>query len=426
MEPAAPLRALLDVLAGSADDSPRRLFAQGWASFVDEASHHGVAALASLGLAGCDAVPPAAVRALEGHYLKNRLRNLRLYAHVGALLERLSAESVDVIVLKGAYLAQAVYPDPALRAMSDADLLVRRRDLERATATMQAMGWRQSPMSRASGHQLPTFELDGVQVELHWNIEDDGAPFTVDVAALWSLAVPMRIGRARALSLSPEDLLLHLCLHSAYGHGWKQFDGGLRHLVDIAAVVRHHATNLDWPAVVQRAQAWRAQRCVGLCLMTARDLLQVAVPQGVLDRLSVPPIQWIVVARELTLGRHYARLQSQLPVLARFWLDKGWRRLPRGARWRAYLRPTSESLRSVYPTLAPTAALSLLAHWKDLAGDLLRITFDRRCRALLRTERGRRSLLSWLEGESAGAAGLDRANDEAADHCAVAQLGGHR
>ena len=65
------------------------------------------------------------MRSLEGHYLRNQLRNLRLFGHVASLLERLGAEAIDVIVLKGAYLAQSVYADPAVRAMADADLLIR-------------------------------------------------------------------------------------------------------------------------------------------------------------------------------------------------------------------------------------------------------------------------------------------------------------
>jgi len=193
----APLQALLDVLAGRIGDSAQRLDEAGWAAFVGEASRHGVCALAYRELAHREPVRPQVVHALEGHYLKNRLRNLRLYAHLSTLLDALSAESIDVVVLKGAFLAQAVYPDAALRAMSDADLLVRDHELERAARVLQALGWRQGAPLAEGGHQLSTFELEGVQVELHWSIEDDAGPFAIDVAGLWERAVPARIGHQR-------------------------------------------------------------------------------------------------------------------------------------------------------------------------------------------------------------------------------------
>jgi hypothetical protein len=397
VETSKPLQALLDVLGGYEGNSPSRLDATGWDAFVTEASRHGVAALTSLALARCQAVPANAMRSLEGHYLRNQLRNLRLFGHVASLLDRLGAEAIDVIVLKGAHLAQAVYADPAMRAMADADLLIRERDLERAAQTMRAMGWRQGTSERASKHQLPTFERQGVQVELHWTIEDDGSSFAIDVDGLWERAAPTRVGRAQALALSPADLLLHLCMHTAYDHGWKQFDGGLRQLTDIVAVLRHYGTTLDWHKVVACAEAWHAERCLSLCLATVRELLRVHVPQVVFDRLTMPGDRWQRVARELCLGNHYTDLVQRLPVFARLWIDKRWRGLSRLARWRECLLPARASLRHVYPTLEARALLLLAAHWRDLAGDALRIVFDSKGRALLSRERDRRALIAWLE-----------------------------
>jgi hypothetical protein len=397
VQAAAPLRALLDALADRIDGVPPPLDAAGWAAFADTAARHGVSALAHRALAGRGTVPSDVLRSLEAHTLKNRLRNMRLYAHLAELLAALHAASIDVVVLKGAFLAQAVYPDPALRAMSDVDLLVRERDLERAASALRAMGWREGDALPAGGHQLPTFDREGVQVELHWTIEDDGAPFAIDIDGLWARAVPASIGRARALALAPEDLLLHLCLHTAYGHGWKQFDGGLRHLADIDAVVRHYGPAFDWDAFVDRALAWRVERTVWLCLATATGLLHATAPPAVLDRLAPPQARWTRVARELALGCHYADLARCMPVLARPWVDKHWRRLPRSARWREYALPPSASLARAYPALQGRAPLMLLAHWKDLAGEALQLLVDTRRRALVSRERERRALLAWME-----------------------------
>lgn len=397
------MQALLDVLACSddGDGAAPRLDAAGWNAFVDEASRHGVAALAYRRLSHRATVPRGVMQTLEGHYLKNRLRNLRLFARLSVLLEALHAASINVIVLKGAYLAHAIYGDPALRAMADADLMVRERDLDRAARVLRTAGWQHGAALQGGGHQLATFVLEGVQVELHWNIEDDAAPYAVDVTGLWQRALPARVGHAPAHALVPEDLLLHLCMHSAYGHSWKQFDGGLRQLADISAVLRHHDSAFDWPAFVTRAAAWRVDRSVSLCLVVARELLRTPVPQAVIDELAQPPARWIALARELALGRHYAELARCLPALSRPWLQKSWLRLSGRARWREHLLPARATLSTAYPTLRERPAWMRPAHWNDLTADAIRLMFDRKARAIASRERERWALIAWLEVASA-------------------------
>jgi hypothetical protein len=393
------MQALLDVLSGHNDPRPA-LDVPGWETFAAEASRHGVSALAYRALGRDGHAPAHVVQALESHYLRNRLRNLRLYARLTVLLNALAAQAIDVVVLKGAFLARVVYPDAALRPMSDADLLVRSNDLERAAHTVRELGWTQAAPVPEGGHQLPTFELAGVQVDLHWSIEDDAAPFAIDVGGLWQRAVPVRLGEVQALALSAEDLLLHLCLHTAYNHGWLQFDGGLRQLADIAAVVRHYESTLDWSAFAARAHAWRASRCAWLSLVTARNLLRADVPDAVLDWLAPAHChaQWTRTAVMLALGSHYADLARCLPVVGRSWMNKRWRVLPRNARWRALLLPTPASLRRVYPALKGRAAIAHVAHWKDLASEVFRLGFNAGDRARWSLERERRALVGWLEG----------------------------
>ena len=117
-----------------------------------------------------------------------------------------------------------------------------------------------------------------------------------------------------------------------------------------------------------------------------------------LDRLAPPQARWPLLARELALGSHYVELARRLPALGPPWIDKRWLRLSRIARWRAQLLPAAASLRRAYPKLEPHARFMLLAHWWDLAGDVLRLAFDATRRTLVSRERERRALIAWLEG----------------------------
>jgi hypothetical protein len=396
---------LLALLAPPGEPVPAASAAT-WAALPREAVRHGVAPLAHARLRREPHDAPASVRqALQACHVRTGLENLRLLGTVGALLRQWQSAGIDAIVLKGAYLAQAVYAEPALRSMGDADLLVRRPDLERAREVLRAGGWHEDDASVATtvgggGHQLPRHTRGGVTVELHWAIEDDDSPFAIDGEGLWQRAVPARVGGAPALALAPEDLLLHLALHTAYGHGWMQFDSGLRPLADIAACLRHFADRLDWATLTERAHAWRVHPSVWLTLILVRELFHARVPDAALDRLAPPHAHRALVdaAADLVLGHHYRDLAAQLPVLSRSWLTKRWHRLPRAAHWLAHALPDPAALAKAYPAMQPPfGALRYAAHWADLLGDVARLSFAREARALAARERGRTRLLQWLE-----------------------------
>jgi hypothetical protein len=396
----APLQALLDVLAGRRI-TPAQLDAAGWGDFLAEASRHGVSALVAHALRrDAERLPAHVGQALEQQLLRNRMRNMRLFTRLSDTLAALTAAGIEVIVLKGAHLARAVYEDPGLRAMSDADLLVREADLDRVRETLAGLGWHVAPPLPEGGHQLPTFEHDGVQIDVHWSIEDSEAPFAIDVAGLWQRAEPSAFGQARARVLAPEDLLLHLCMHTAYGHGWRQFDGGLRQLTDIAVVLRRYASSLDWERFGARARAWRVERCVWLALAVAHELLAAPIPDGVSARLVAPSpalARWTDDATALALGAHFEELPCRLPALSRTSTNKRWRRLPSWDRWREVLWPPLSALPRTYPALVSRPIATRVACWRDLATDLAQALGRPGHRGIWSRERRRHAMLRWME-----------------------------
>jgi hypothetical protein len=118
-------------------------------------------------------------------------------------------------------------------------------------------------------------------VELHWSVIPPDSSIHIDLRGLWARAVPVTISGAPALSLSPEDLLLQLCLHF-YQH---EFYLGLRHLYDIVETVVFYGANLDWEQVAARASQWNAGKPTYLALHLARELLNVPIPPEVLKTL---------------------------------------------------------------------------------------------------------------------------------------------
>ena len=264
-----------------------------WGEVVDAAVRHDLAPLLFKRLKESDArvcVPADAWERLRLAYFASARRNVQLYRELRTVLRCLRSSGIKVIVLKGACLAEAVYGDVALRPMCDNDIMVPRADLARAEALMLGMGGIHlkqhgqaapgaqcgdgEPSNGETKHARPVLIRD-LAIELHWTIVAPTGPVRVVPASLWERARPALTAGVEVLSLSPEDLLLHLCLHFCYQHGCV----GLRHLCDIAETVHHFRDDLDWPQVKQSAREWDASRYAGLSLRLAKDLLGAPVPE---------------------------------------------------------------------------------------------------------------------------------------------------
>ena len=408
-----PTKAILSLLSCRERGAPLprvQLTDSEWSAFARTAVRHGVAPLvyARLSTTG-DRIPAHVLDVLKGYFFRTGLENLRLYARLAPVLRALSEQRIDAIVLKGAFLADTVYEDRALRSMGDADLLVRRVALPRVDQILRRLGWDQPLADDATaprqpgGHQLPTFVRDSARIEVHWSIEDDDSPFAIDVDGLWQRAHPVQVAAVAGLALAPEDLLLHLCLHASYNHGWLQFEAGLRPLVDIEATLRHFAHRIDWDVFTQRAFGWKVQRCVWLTLTLANCLLGADVPERILAALAPQAVDRNVVDSAVTLAvtNYYAEVTHALPALGRRWLIKRRQILSVPEWWREVLWPDGNALTAAYPSVHDAPHARYLIHWIDLARDSLRASFGHEGRRLASCERMRMLLAGWLEAPAA-------------------------
>lgn len=308
MYPHSAGQLLLDCLSSAPDAaSAARLAscsASDWQAIVQASLRHGVTPLLYRRLqarAPGTALPASALATLRGVYLQSAAANVRLYHELGKLLGALRQAGIPVIALKGAHLAELVYANIALRPMSDVDLLVREGDLQLAARTLAAAGYASDSASVVRQAHLPPFCKPGeASVEVHWTITLPTDPFRIDVDGLWDRARPARIAGVDLLVLSPEDLLLHVCLHAAFLH---HFEGGLRPFCDISALLSRFGPELDWGAVGLRARQWGARNCVYLTLRLARGLVRASVPDVVLSALEPTDLSagFVTWARERIL-----------------------------------------------------------------------------------------------------------------------------
>ena len=312
-----------------------------WGQTLRIADWHRLSPLLFCHLGARREAPPAVLSALERAYLANAARAMFVSAATRRVVDALTSAEVAVMLLKGAALVETVYPDPAHREMLDLDVLVPPGRLSTAQAALAPLGYR--PVSGSDDDQPSTqLEIGGahgpplvgeehlIAVELHHHVTIAGEGTRFEIDDFWRRARP---GASQTHLLpSPEDLLLHVCLHFTRnrlgGSSRHRHTGGaLAQICDMARVVERE--QLDWVAVVASARRYQLDTRVFLALFAAREL-GVPIPDTPLRELEPSGF-------DRTLGRRLVALRvlrggDHLPVRTWRWmfapsrevLSRGW------------------------------------------------------------------------------------------------------
>jgi hypothetical protein len=216
------------------------------------------------------------------------------------------AAGLPLVLLKGAALGRSVYVEPALRVMSDVDIWLRGADMPAGVTALTDLGYgiRGKDERPFSLQQLSRGEIRFGRpgwlelVELHWS------PFAgwwlyrtavVDDEAVWSRLEPIA-EETDVLQLSPEDMVIHLAVHTAVNH---QFGlSALRSLVDIALTAQKRG--VDWAVLAERANGWRVGTAVYSVLAILNQLFELEGLNVALLSLRPSALRRLLIKRFVT------------------------------------------------------------------------------------------------------------------------------
>jgi len=115
-----------------------------WESIGDMAWFHNIEPLLYWMLSNAEIsadIPKWLKQRWEQAYFGNFLRNEEYLDILNTLLTEYQKKGIPVIVLKGPALIARIYRDPALRTLSDLDILCSRRDLQQIVNISSRMGY---------------------------------------------------------------------------------------------------------------------------------------------------------------------------------------------------------------------------------------------------------------------------------------------
>jgi hypothetical protein len=263
-----------------------------WDYLVRLAIWHRVAALVYRHLsATCPhVVPQAALGSLRAHAQILAVRNLNLAAELLAVLSLFKTHGIAAAPFKGPATAALIYGDLSLREFDDLDILLHREQALQAKELLAARGYRPHRNHEMANGQESAFlhfettytmvhETTGIAVDLHWEITRRYFSIPITLESLRPGIKSTIVAGNEVLAISPEDLLLILCIHGAK-HLW----AGLDWICDIAELVNKHR-DLDWKRLVVQAESLGSRRILNLGLYLAHDLLETSLPPEMQQRI---------------------------------------------------------------------------------------------------------------------------------------------
>jgi hypothetical protein len=212
-------------------------------------------------------------------------------ARLSKLLDAFSQRELPVLLLKGAYLGRFVYKDPALRVMSDVDILVRDQDFARCRHELEWLGYSfiEEPDYRYHQHlKMPvTYVRSGNLfdvVDLHSTVRSMDY-YSFPSSFLWSEATESDLQGRRVSYLSPELNFIHLAVHNL------NHVGLLRDWVDLILLLR--SLKFDWERLLYCGRSLGVLRPLFWIFRELQETWNSGPPVAVTSELSRYVPSWI-------------------------------------------------------------------------------------------------------------------------------------
>ena len=252
-----------------------------WDEVIDLANKHKVEGIIYLALRKSNLISKVGENRINLLKQKAAITGIGQSRHISGLsivFNKIIEENIPVIVLKG-LVVRDFYPQPDQRTMSDADILVHKDDVEKVKNLLIDMGYIFLEDHKAS-HHIALVHHRYPMIEVHWNLfKRDGFSNELEhyERLIWKRAIKVNVGKAEVLSLSYEDLALHLCMHMAAHLAATGF--GVRQLCDLVVLVEKKGEEIDWNSFIMKARMYGFEKFSLIMFLLCKELFQMEIPK---------------------------------------------------------------------------------------------------------------------------------------------------
>lgn len=279
--------------------APTMLPVADWDVLADSAEENAVAPLlyAALKKLQClDLAPNPVAERLRIEYLRADTANWIALRELRELVSAFARAQIPALVLKGGALATTLYPDPALRPMSDLDLLVPRVHFAAADTLLRSLSF-EPPLELHADFapRLTNYRAyarrgkNPAHVELHWHLFK--SPYywhRVPMAWFWERAAEVEIQNQSVRVFTGEAQLVHLAAHFALHHRAER----LLWSYDLARLIARERDALNWDMLLDAVERFGLVPAVRAALMQVEESWGVRPPDAAAARLNGARSQW--------------------------------------------------------------------------------------------------------------------------------------
>lgn len=166
-------------------------------------------------------------------FLGASANEMKRFSELKKILKIFSAHNIFAAPLKGNHVAYKAYPNPALRTMCDIDLLLRKKDINKAYNLLIERQYKQTNEVPHEFHKPGLRSPGGTYIELHFHIMKNRNRFADEL--LWTDSYKSDLGGAGLIFLSPEITFLHAMQHAFSD----KIVCGLKLILDSAYIIKN-------------------------------------------------------------------------------------------------------------------------------------------------------------------------------------------
>lgn len=225
----------------------------------------------------------------RAHYQQSWIHGTQLLQDFSNILSLLGEHGIPTLLFKGAALVIKYYKDPALRPMTDCDVLVPKDKALECIQLLHERGWH--PIQGFTWERVidRMHLMKGVNiahnkhsdVDLHWHLLRDFVLSNVD-ETFWESSIPIEINGIQTRTLDPTDQLYQTLAH---GHRWNEV-APIRWIADATFILNATDTSILWDRIVQTAQRTRLTMRIRSALSYLSDTFALPIPKIVLDEMA--------------------------------------------------------------------------------------------------------------------------------------------
>lgn len=286
-----------------------------WDVVYSAAMLHGVASLIYANLLKCIAnanlrMPQDIIDKFKLCVATNIVRKDRRAEKIVEVLSFFKRKSIDVMLIKGAALDILVYDQPWYMISSDVDLIVRRR---------------REDMAKEDKKEIASL-LHNLSIECeyfrHHDVDMDRV-LPINFQKIWDNATRITWRGCDVFVMSPEDMLLSVCLNSCRKRFFR-----LKALCDIAEIINKYR-DLKWDELTRNAREYDCNNIIYAAILITKMTVGCNLPEGALEKLADSKARAAIIRYLISRVSRGITLSSSFPYFKKNKRNK----LMRKAHW---------------------------------------------------------------------------------------------